>query len=84
MGHLTRANAFLGYFGSGSYNNNYWIGPTTGVTTGSYATLINTTIDATTNTKYPGFDFTNVWDIDTGHSTPFLRNLAIPGNIYIN
>ncbi len=38
-------------------------------------------VAAKTKAAYSGFDFTNIWAIDEGTGTPYLRNLPKPGSL---
>ena len=83
LGKLTNASAFVGAINSLSTTNTYFIGETTGVVSGSYVTKIESKIEATYSSRYEGFNFDTIWGIEYGATTPYLRGLTIPEEVYI-
>ncbi|MDD4608427.1 MAG: GLUG motif-containing protein, partial [Bacilli bacterium] len=83
LGKLTNARAFVGAVNSLTAINTYFIGETTGVVSGSYVTKIESKIEATYSSRYEGFNFDTIWGIEYGATTPYLRGLTIPEEVYI-
>ncbi len=82
LGKLTKTNAIIGYSLTG-VSNTYWISETTGVYSSSYGSMINSVPEAVQRGSYSGFDFDTIWNIEDGSTTPYLRGMTIPSQVYI-
>jgi hypothetical protein len=77
-----------GGVGGGTLTNLYWIKETSQY----YSALdpmfgttgINTIVDGSHASSYSGFDFTNVWNIIDGSTTPYIRGMTPAARNYIS
>jgi hypothetical protein len=77
-------NGFIGYtvnnYNFANFSNNYFCTETTGKTCSGHlltptSQICGKTIDQMNNTvTYVGWDFTNIWELDSNHGCPFLRS----------
>ena len=63
----------IGQHYSGTRSGLYFIADTSGASSSTYATKISSITSPLSS--YTGFDFTNVWTINEGVSSPTLRNM---------
>lgn len=82
LGKINNGQSIIGS-GTATVTNTYWIGETTGINNGVYGTIINSVAEALRKNNYIGFDFSTIWGIEEGSTTPYLKGLILPDQIYL-